>query len=66
MKKYLKKAAAVGTVLAVSAGHAMAELPASVATDAAAAKVDIVEAGGIVIGIAIAIAAVSWVRRVFK
>lgn len=64
-KKVLKVVGASLVMVAVTAGNAMAELPASVASDVAAAKVDIVAGGGLVIGVAVAIAAVRWVKRLF-
>lgn len=64
-KKVLKVVGASLVMGAVTAGNAMAELPASVAADVAAAKVDIVSGGALVIGVAVAIAAVRWVKRLF-
>lgn len=61
----LKKVGFVVASSAVFAGQAFAALPESVATDVAAAKVDVVAAGGLVIGVAVAIAAVRWVKRLF-
>lgn len=53
----------VGTTLMVTAGSVMAALPASVTTDLAGAKADIIEAGAIVIGLAVAVAAIFWVKK---
>lgn len=44
-------------------GNALAALPASVTTDLATAKSDIVEVGAIVIGLAVAVAAIFWVKK---
>lgn len=52
-----------GTTLMVMAGSAMAALPASVTTDLATAKSDIVDVGAIVIGLAVAVAAIFWVKK---
>lgn len=43
--------------------QAQAALPASVTTDLATAKSDIVDVGAIVIGLAVAVAAIFWVKK---
>lgn len=53
----------VGTAFMVAAGSAMAALPASVTTDLATAKSDIIDVGAIVIGLAVAVAAIFWVKK---
>lgn len=56
-----------GVALAAGAvGSAMAALPADVATATTAAKADITEAGGLILGVVIAVAAVGWLRRVIR
>jgi hypothetical protein len=55
--------AAVGTSLFLFAGSVMAALPTAVTTDLATAKADIVEVGTIVIGLAVAVAAIFWVKK---
>ena len=45
------------------AGSVMAALPASVTTDLAEAKTDIIAVGAIVIGLAVAVAAIFWVKK---
>ncbi|HQU98911.1 MAG TPA: major capsid protein [Nitrosomonas sp.] len=57
---------AVGSVitgLMIASGSVFAALPASVTTDLVAAKADIVEVGTIVIGLAVAVAAIFWVKK---
>ena len=44
-------------------GTLFAALPASVTTDLAGAKADIIEAGAIIIGLAVAVAAIFWVKK---
>jgi len=66
MKRFAKKIAAGVALAGVVATNAMAALPPEVETAATAAKTDIAEAGGIIIGVVIAIAAVGWVRRVIR
>ena len=63
--EYLGKGAiaAAGTSLFLFAGSVMAALPASVTTDLATAKSDIVDVGAIVIGLAVAVAAIFWVKK---
>ncbi len=41
----------------------MAALPASVTTDLATAKADIIEVGAIIIALAVAVAAIFWVKK---
>lgn len=63
--EHLGKVALVsaGTALTVASGTVLAALPASVTTDLAAAKSDIVEVGAIVIGLSVAVAAIFWVKK---
>ena len=59
------KAALVALPL-VAAGAAHAALDSSVTTAIGAAKADITEAGGLVLGVALAIAAFVWIKRMFR
>ena len=63
--EHLGKVALVsaGTSLMVISGSVFAALPASVTTDLAEAKTDIVAVGAIVIGLAVAVAAIFWVKK---
>ncbi|HRB20870.1 MAG TPA: major capsid protein [Nitrosomonas sp.] len=63
LKKLLALASAFYFLLMGFMGSAVAALPASVTTDLAAAKSDIVEVGTIVIGLAVAVAAIFWVKK---
>jgi hypothetical protein len=66
MKKHDRFASAsaivVGAVitLATSLAHAGVDISA----DATAAKTDISTAGGVIIGVMVAVAVISWIRRV--
>ena len=44
-------------------GSLIAALPASVTTDLAEAKTDIIAVGAIIIGLAVAVAAIFWVKK---
>lgn len=61
-----KKFAAAAALAAVSASSMAAGLTDELATAATGAKSDIATAGGIVIGVVVAVAVVGWVRRVIK
>jgi len=64
-KTYKKLAAAAALSMgAMSAAHA--ELPATIGTAVTAATTDVTTAGGLILGVVVAIAAVAWVRRVVK
>ena len=52
-----------GTALTLFSGSLLAALPASVTTDLAEAKTDIIAVGAIVIGLAVAVAAIFWVKK---
>lgn len=72
MNKILKAAQSrAGRAFAVAASLAFAGIQsASAAVDIAAstteAKTDIATAGGLIIGVVVAVAAISWIRRVIK
>ena len=67
VKKYGRKALVSGGAIAAGVGglamQAYAELPASMATDAASAKADSNELGYLVLGVLFGIAALRWLRR---
>lgn len=58
--------AAVGTGLLVIGTTVHAALPESVATDVTAAKADVKEAGGLALGILLAVLLFVWIRRVLR
>lgn len=66
MNNIIKKGAALAAMFggAISAAHA--ELPADVAAAVTTAKGDVTEAGGLILGVIVLIAAVGWVRRVVR
>lgn len=70
IKRYGAKVAAVssGALLFTGAmvGNALAELPETVATDVASGKTDIKTAGGLAIGVLLAILLFVWIRRVMR
>lgn len=53
----------VGTALTLISGSVLAALPASVTTDLAGAKADIMEVGAIIIGLSVVVAAIFWVKK---
>lgn len=57
--------AAVGTVIAL-AGMNMANAAVDISAATAEAKTDIGTAGGLIIGVVVAVAAIAWLRRVIK
>jgi hypothetical protein len=64
MKSKLKYLAA----LALSAGFGVAQAAGGIdiSADTAQAKTDIATAGGLIIGVVVAVAAISWIRRVIR
>lgn len=62
-QKLMQLYAFLAFALMLITGNALAALPASVTTDLATAKSDIVEVGVIVIGLAVAVAAIFWVKK---
>jgi hypothetical protein len=70
VKRYGAKVAAItstGVLLTgVMVGNAFAALPASVATDVTAGKADIAEAGGLALGILLAVLLFVWIRKVMR
>lgn len=62
LKTNLQKLAAVALMGAASASHAAVDISAAVGE----AKTDIGTAGGLIIGVVVAIAAFAWIRRVVK
>lgn len=62
MKRNLQKLAALGLVAMAGAANAAVDISA----ETAAAKTDIATAGGLIIGVVVAIAVIAWIRRVVK
>ena len=62
MKAQFKALAALALASAATASQAAVDITAA----ATEAKTDIATAGGIIIGVVVAVAAVGWVRRVIK
>lgn len=62
VKKAVSGAVAVGAMAASS----MASAAIDISTEVTAAKTDIATAGGLIVGVVVAIAAFSWIRRVVK
>jgi hypothetical protein len=60
--KHLNKLAALALVAAAGSANAAIDI----ATEVTAAKTDIASAGGLIIGVIVAIAVFSWIRRVIK
>lgn len=63
LKKLLGLMSAFAALLFGFMGSVQAALPTAVTTDLATAKSDIVEAGAIIIGLAVAVAAIFWVKK---
>lgn len=62
MKRNLQKLVALGLVAMAGAANAAVDISA----ETAAAKTDIATAGGLIIGVVVAIAVIAWIRRVVK
>lgn len=62
MKRNLQKLAGLGLVAMAGAANAAVDISA----ETAAAKTDIATAGGLIIGVVVAIAVIAWIRRVVK
>jgi hypothetical protein len=62
MKSKLKYLAGLVAVAAAGASQAAIDISA----DTASAKTDIATAGGLIIGVVVAVAAISWIRRVIR
>jgi fructose-1,6-bisphosphatase/inositol monophosphatase family enzyme len=63
-KSFGKAVVALGSVALANA--AMAAGSIDISADTAAAKTDIATAGGLIVGVVVAVAAISWIRRVIK
>lgn len=61
-KNLIRKAAAVGLAGVAGASQAAIDISAEVT----AAKTDIATAGGLIIGVVVAVAAIAWIRRVIR
>lgn len=62
MKNQFKKLTGLALLVAAGASQAAVDITA----EATSAKTDIATAGGIIIGVVVAVAAISWIRRVIK
>lgn len=58
----VKSAVALATVVAAGMANAAVDITA----DTTAAKADISEAGALIIGVMVAVAVISWIRRVIR
>lgn len=62
MKRFTQKALG----LALLASASMANAAVDISAETTAAKTDIATAGGLIIGVVVAIAVIGWVRRVIR
>lgn len=62
MKKHFNKVVALGLFAAAGAANAAIDITA----ETTAAKADIATAGGLIVGVVVAIAVIAWIRRVIK
>jgi Inovirus Coat protein B len=66
MNNIIKKGAAFAAMFGGAIASAYAELPPEVDAAVTTAKADVTEAGGLILGVVVLIAAVGWVRRVVR
>lgn len=67
MKSNKLKAVGVAALgLATSVASSMASAAIDISADTASAKTDIATAGGLIVGVVVAVAAISWIRRVIR
>jgi hypothetical protein len=66
MNKFANRFAAVAALATAGMSAAHAELPATIGAAVTSATADVASAGGLILGVVVAIAAVAWVRRVVK
>lgn len=62
MNTKLKALAAIALASAATASQAAIDISAEVTS----AKTDIATAGGLIIGVVVAVAAIAWIRRVIR
>jgi hypothetical protein len=62
MKNQLKALAA----LALASAATISQAAVDISADTASAKTDIATAGGLIVGVVVAVAAISWIRRVIR
>lgn len=62
-RRFVPTAAVAG---AVALSHNLAMAAIDISAEAAEAKTDIGTAGGVIIGVMVAIAVIAWIRRVVK
>lgn len=64
VRKYGRKAAGAVVTVATSIGYSLANAAVDISATTTAAKADVETAGGLIIGVVVAIAAIAWIRRV--
>jgi hypothetical protein len=62
----LKKAAVAVVGMVAMAASSFASAAIDISADTTSAKTDIATAGGLIIGVVVAVASISWIRRVIK
>lgn len=62
----LKKAAVAAVGVGAMAMSSFASAAIDISADTAAAKTDIATAGGLIVGVVVAVAAIAWIRRVIR
>jgi len=65
MNKFAKRVAAAGSLALVGLNAAMAA-PVDISAATTSATTDVQAAGALIIGVVVAVAAISWIRRVIK
>ena len=62
----LKKAAVAAVGVAAMAASSFASAAIDISADTTSAKTDIATAGGLIIGVVVAVASIAWIRRVIR
>lgn len=62
----LKKAAVAAVGMAAMASSSFASAAIDISADTTAAKTDIATAGGLIVGVVVAVASIAWIRRVIR
>jgi hypothetical protein len=62
----LKKAAVAAVGVAAMAASSFASAAIDISADTTAAKTDIATAGGLIVGVVVAVASIAWIRRVIR
>lgn len=63
-RKYGRQAAGAVVTVGTSIGYSLANAAVDISTTTATAKTDVETAGGLIIGVVVAIAAIAWIRKV--